>query len=302
MLVNGVDQYLALRRAAGYELKVPGGLLRSFARFAAQRNESLIRTATVVEWAGQARSLNQREHRLQTVIRFAKHIRAEDSRHELPTRGLFRRRRTRIVPYIWTKEEASHLFRAAAQLHPAGSFRPAMYSTLFALLYVSGLRISEALALQMDDFDGQTLLIRNTKFKKSRRIPLHPTAAEAMSRYLELRRKFRAEHQFLFISVRGAPLDRSSVSWVYRRLLRTIGLDPGRHNRRPRIHDLRHTFATNALETCPEGRDEIGRHMLALSTYMGHAHLSDTYWYLEATPTLLQSIANSCESAIRGGK
>ncbi len=101
------------------------------------------------------------------------------------------------------------------------------------------------------------------------------------------------------MSVRGRRLDRSSVGWVFRRLLKTIGLNPGQHGRRPRIHDLRHTFATRALETCPEGRDSIGRHMLALSTYLGHTHISDTYWYLEATPTLMQDIASSCEAFIQ---
>ena len=177
-----------------------------------------------------------------------------------------------------------------------------MYSTLFALLYVTGLRISEALALEFDDFDSETLLVRKTKFKKSRRIPLHQTAVAGLHRYLEHRRRVTTEHKLLFMSVRGRRLDQSSVGWVFRRLLKTIGLNPGQHGRRPRIHDLRHTFATRALETCPEGRDSIGRHMLALSTYLGHTHISDTYWYLEATPTLMQDIASSCEAFIQREK
>jgi len=176
-----------------------------------------------------------------------------------------------------------------------------VYSTLFALLYVTGLRISEALALELDDFDSETLFIRKTKFKKSRRIPLHQTAVAGLQRYLEHRGCVTTQHKLMFISIRGRPLDRSSVSWVFRRLLKTIGLDPGRQGRRPRIHDLRHAFATRALETSPEGRDSIGRHMLALSTYLGHANISDTYWYLEATPTLMRDIASSCEAFIQGG-
>jgi integrase len=107
---------------------------------------------------------------------------------------------------------------------------------------------------------------------------------------------------FFFISVRGRCLDKSSVSWVFRRLLKSIGLAPTNNGRRPRIHDLRHTFATRALETCPEGRDKVGRHILALSTYLGHAHVSDTYWYLEATPTLMQDIASSCEAMMQGSR
>jgi integrase len=297
-----VDEYLALRRAAGYELGVPEYHLRNFVRFATDRKESLIRTQTVVEWASQAPSLNQREHRLQTVLRFARHLQAEDPRHEVPVRGVFRRRRTRPAPYIWTPHQVTLLLQAAARLEPQGSLRPHLYRTLFALLYVTGLRISEALALRFEDFDGETLLIRKTKFKKSRRIPLHPTTTVALQRYLERRRGVAAEHSFFFISVRGRCLDKSSVSWVFRRLLKSIGLAPTNNGRRPRIHDLRHTFATRALETCPEERDKVGRHILALSTYLGHARVSDTYWYLEATPTLMQDIASSCEAMMQGSR
>jgi len=301
MLMKKVDAYLALRRAAGYTLEVPEYHLRNFARFAAQREETLICTPTVIQWASQAPSLNQREHRLQIVLRFARHLQAEDPRNEIPPRGVFRRRRTRPAPYIWTPQEVTLLLQAAARLEPQNSLRPHMYSTLFALLYVTGLRISEALALEFDDFDFDTLLVRKTKFKKSRRIPLHHTAATRLRRYLEHRRRVTTEHKLLFISVRGRRLDRSSVSWVFRRLLKTIGIKSGQQGRRPRIHALRHAFATRVLETCPQSRDSIGRHMLALSTYLGHTHISDTYWYLEATPTLMRDIANSCEASIQGG-
>jgi integrase len=301
MLMNKVDDYLALRRAAGYALEVPEYHLRNFARFADKREETLIRTPTVIEWASQAPSLNQREHRLQTVLRFARYLQAEDSRHQVPPRGIFRRRRTRPAPYIWTPQEITLLLQAAARLQPQDSLRPRMYSTLFALLYVCGLRISEALALELDDFDSETLIVRQTKFKKSRRIPLHPTAVAGLNRYVEHRRRVPTRHKLMFISVRGRPLDRSSVNEVFRGLLKTIGLDPGQKGHRPRIHDLRHAFATRALETSPEGRDNVGRHMLALSTYLGHANISDTYWYLEATPTLMRDIASSCEAFVQRG-
>ena len=301
MLMKKVDDYLALRRAAGYALEVPEYHLRNFACFAAKREETLICTPTVIEWASQAPSLNQREHRLQTVLRFARHLQAEEPRHEVPPRGVFRRRRTRPTPYIWTPQEVTLLLQATARLKPQDSLRPHVYSTLFALLYVTGLRISEALALEFDDLDSDTLLIRETKFKKNRRIPLHQTTIVALQRYLACRRRVTTEHELMFISVRGRRLDRSSVGWVFRRLLKTIGLNSGEQRRRPRIHDLRHTFASRALETCPEGRDNIGRHMMALSTYLGHTHISDTYWYLEASPALMRDIAGSCEALIQGG-
>jgi len=301
MLMKKVDEYLALRRAAGYALEVPEYHLRNFARFAAQHDQKLIRTSMVIEWASQAPSLNQREHRLQTVARLARYLQVEDPCHQVPPRGVFRRKRTRPTPYIWTPQQITLLLQAASRLEPQDSLRPHVYSTLFALLSVTGMRISEALALQLDDFDSETLLIRETKFKKSRRIPLHQTAVAGLQRYIEYRGRIATEHKFMFISVRGQPLDRSSVSWVFRRLLKTIELDPGQRGRRPRIHDLRHTFATRALETSPEGRDNIGRHMLALSTYLGHTNISDTYWYLEATPTLMRDISDDCEAFMQEG-
>jgi integrase/recombinase XerD len=301
MLMKKVDEYLALRRAAGYALEVPEYHLRNFARFAAQHDQKLIRTPMVIEWASQAPSLNQREHRLQTVARFARYLQVEDPCHQVPPRGVFRRRRTRPTPYIWTPQQVNLLLQATSRLEPQDSLRPHMYSTLFALLSVTGMRISEALALKLDDFDSETLLIRKTKFKKSRRIPLHQTAVAGLQRYIEYRKRVTTEHKFMFISVRGQPLDRYSVGWVFRRLLKSIGLYPGQQGRRPRIHDLRHTFATRALETSPEGRDNIGRHMLALSTYLGHTNISDTYWYLEATPTLMRDISDDCEAFMQEG-
>ncbi len=301
MLMKKVEAYLAVRRAAGFELGVPGFLLRSFARFAADQGDTFVRTSTVIRWASQAPSLNQREHRLQVVIRLARYLRAEEEGHEVPPRGIFRRRKTRRTPYIFTHQEVSELIQAATCLQPSASIRPHTYCTLLALLYVTGLRISEALALDLDDIVADGLIIRKTKFKKSRLIPLHESAAAGIQRYIGRRRCFATEHKRLFISDQGRTLSRFSVSWVFRGLLKTVGLSPGRGGRQPRIHDFRHSYACRALEACPEGRDNVGRHMLALSTYMGHTHVSDTYWYLEATPTLMQDIATNCEAFLTGG-
>ena len=143
MLMKKVDDYLALRRAAGYALEVPEYHLRNFVRFATEREETFIRVPTVIEWASHAPSLNQREHRLQTVLRFARHLQAEEPQHEVPTRGVFRHRRTRPAPYIWTSQQMTLLLQAAVRLEPKDSLRPHLYSTLFALLYVTGLRISD---------------------------------------------------------------------------------------------------------------------------------------------------------------
>ena len=301
MLMKAVEEYLAVRRAAGFELEVPEYLLRSFARFSSERREKYVSARTVIEWASLAPSLSQRDHRLKTVLRFARHAHVEDERHEIPPRDAFGYTKRRRIPHIYSDSEIHQILRAASQLGPPGSSRAHTHHTLFALLITTGLRISEALFLRLDDITSDGLVIRETKFKKSRLVPLHETAQIGLHRYLQRRKKFAASDQHLFVSIRGKVLDRSAVQWTFRNILQTIGLDPAPSGRRPRIHDMRHTFATRVLEKSPEGRDSIGRHVLALSTYMGHSNVADTYWYLEATPHLLRDIAGACENFVKKG-
>lgn len=301
MIMNAVNSYLAIRRAAGFELEVPEYLLRSFARHASERGQSHICSQTVIEWASQAPSQSQRTHRLNTVIRFARHVQVEDGRHEVPPRGIFGHKKKRRTPFIFTKADVNNLLLAASQLGPPGALRPHTYTTLFALLVTTGLRISEALALTLNDVTPDGLVIQNTKFKKSRLVPLHETTQSGIEKYLFRRRNFAACDNHIFVSMRGKVLDRSAAQWTFREILKTIGLDPAPDGRRPRIHDLRHSFACCALEASPEGRENIGRHMVALSTYMGHANIADTYWYLESTPHLMRDISNACEFFWKGG-
>ena len=303
MLKNAIDEYLAVRRAAGFELEVPAYLLQSFARFAAGRGETHVHTPSVVEWASGAPSLSQRDHRLKTVLRFARYAHAEDERHEILPRDVFGYHKKRRVPFIYSDVDIHRLLKTASQLGPPGTLRPHTYHTLFALLVTTGLRISEALAIHKDDITADGLVVRETKFHKSRLVPLHETAHIGLRDYLKRRKKSPTGDPHLFISIRGKPLDRSSVRWTFLRILAAIDLSPVPSERRPRIHDMRHTYAVRVLEQSPEGRDDIGRHMLALSTYMGHSNVADTYWYLEATPHLLQDIAATCETFVeRGGR
>jgi len=292
-----VDSYLALRRAVGFELKMAEYMLRSFARHASERGESYVRTSTAIDWASQTSSLAQRDKRLSAVIRFADHLHVEDQRHQVPPRDVFGYRKTRRrVPFIYTKRQISNLIDAASGLGPCGTLRPHTYSTLFALLAATGLRISEALNLCMDDVTPDGLIIRKTKFQKTRLVPLHESAAAGLERYLVRRKREASTTDHVFISRRGRFLSRLTVHPTFRRLLKKIGLDSESGRRRPRIHDIRHTFAVRALEACPEGRDKVSRNMLALSTYMGHSNVNSTYWYLESTPHLMQDISQAAEN------
>jgi integrase/recombinase XerD len=300
-MIDAVENYLALRHAAGFELENAEYLLRSFVRFAVGRGETHVRVSTAIDWSSQTRSLAQRDARLKTICRFARYLRAEDNRHELPPSGYFGYRKTRRVPHIYSSIEIRRLMGAALQLSPPEGLEAQTYATLIGLLAATGLRVSEALALQFSDVTPNGLLIRRTKFQKSRLVPLHDTAAVALDRYLSFRRRARSKVEHLFICDRGRPLTYPKVYQTVQKLMKAAGLLPA-SGRRPRLHELRHTFAVRALEASPTGRQRIGQHMLALATYMGHVNINATYWYLETTPELLRDIAVTGEAFFYGGQ
>jgi len=299
--MHAVESYLAVRRATGATLLNPAWHLRSFARFAQARGDRYVRAHTAIAWARQTATPAQRGRRLQVVIRLARYLRAEDARHEVPPTGVFVTARTRRVPFIYAPTDLTRLLQAAAALGLPGSLRPHTYVTLLALLAATGLRISEALALRCADLTADGLVIQQTKFKKRRLVPLHPTATAGLARYLARRRRFGGLDDHVFVSVRGQALRYNKVLAVFLGLVRGLGLHPGPGQAGPRLHDLRHTFAVRALEACPDGRERVGQHLLALSTYLGHADVADTYWYLQATPQLLGDIADAAVTFVGGG-
>jgi integrase/recombinase XerD len=247
---DAVERYLRLRRSTGFALSNDECLLASFARFAGARNEAHIRAQTAIDWAAEGPSAAQRDARLKAVCRFARHVRAEDDRHELPPARYFGCRQKRRPPYIYTKGEIDRLIEAAAQLHPRGALRPHTYATLLALLASTGLRISEALGLRFADVTADGLLIRKTKFGKSRLVPLHDSAAAGLQRYLMRRRQHPSDGDHVFIGKHGRPLPYHAVQSTFLTLLRRAGLwaAPGGH--RPRLHDLRH-YSGNRIIPAP---------------------------------------------------
>lgn len=297
-----IDAYLAIRRTAGFGLRVTEGFLRNYARFATARGETHVRAQTALDWAALAASAGQRGRRLEAVRIFARHVQAEDMQHEVPPQGVFPRQRLQYRPFIFTAVQIHQLLEQAARLPPPGSLRPWTYCTLFSLLAVTGLRISEALALRFADITADGLVIRTTKFHKSRLVPLHPSAQAGLERYLERRLRHGGGDDHVFISMRHRVLRYSTVLWTFRTLAREIGLDPdpGRPGPQPRIHDLRHSWAVRALENCPLGYDYVSQHVLAVSTYLGHVKLTGTFTYLHTTPQLLVDIANRCEGLAKG--
>lgn len=301
MLIQAVESYLALRRAVGFALKSSGFQLKRFAAFSEARGHHYVSSDIAIEWAGLGRSVSQRAQRLGIIIRFARYLRSEDPRHEVPPAIFGAEKPLRPTPYILTGEQIRQLIEAACQLGHK-TLRGATYSTLFSLLACTGLRRSEAIHLRYADITPDGLVIRNTKFRKSRLVPLHETASSGLERYLQRRRPYAPFDDHVFVSLRRKPLLPEDVDRTFREVVQRVGLPPGRGHARPTPHSLRHTFAVRALENCPDGRDAITKHMLALSTYLGHASVAGTYWYLEAVPELMRDIAERAEQFAMAGQ
>jgi integrase/recombinase XerD len=228
------------------------------------------------------------------VRRFARFMHAEDPRHALPPTDIFSGRRQRPTPYIFRHEEMQRFLTHAGRLRPASSLRPHTYSTLFGLLAATGMRPSEARALELGALTPDGLVIRQTTFKKSRLLPLHPTTWTALERYLDRRCRMAGHDPHLFVSRRGGPLSYSVLAATFHAVVKAAGLPREAGKPRPRRMALRHTFAVRGLESCPDTRDQVGRPRLALTTYMGHAKVASTSWYLENTPELMTDIARCC--------
>jgi integrase/recombinase XerD len=293
MLTRTVETYLAVHRAAGFALRCEGSHLKRFAAFSQKRKQHYVSTDIAIEWAGLASSIPQRARRLGIVIRLARYLRAEDERHEVPPAVFGPEKWPRPTPYILTGQQIRQLVTAASQFN----YRicAETYPALFSLLACTGLRVSEATQLRFDDITPDGLMIRRTKFRKSRLVPLHETAQTGLQRYLEKRRLYAPLDDHVFVSRQGRPLSVSAVDEAFRTAVNRVGMPPGPGAIRPRPHSLRHSFAVRALQTCPDGRDATTRHMLALSTYLGHSKVAHTYWYLEAVPDLMRDIADHAE-------
>jgi len=301
MLAQILESYLSVRRACGFGFKTQEPFLRSFVSYSYSKGKNYIRSEVAIEWAGLAPSVYQRASRLGYVIQLARYARLEDQSHELPPAVFGSDNRPRATPYIFSQNNIQRLVQAASELG-CHSFRRKTYNTLFALLACTGLRVSEAIRLRFDDITPDGLVVRRTKFRKSRLVPLHKTARDGLECYLEHRRPYAPFDDHVFISLRRKPLLFEDVRTAFQSCIIKIGLQCVPGQPRPTPHSLRHTFAVRALKTCSYDRDNITEHMLALSTYLGHSKVSATYWYLESTPELMQSIAERFESFVKGGQ
>lgn len=297
-----VERYLQHRRGLGYQLRIEGRLLQQFAAFidaSGHRGPLTVELAT--RWARLPAAGDRLywARRLEVVRCFAKHLAATEPATEVPPRGLLGPAHRRTTPHIYTNAEVAALMTAAGRLGPSRGLRRRTYITLIGTLACTGLRISEALRLTRSDadLDQRILTIRETKFRKNRLVVLHPTAAKALRSYAATRDRIIRPEQCdrFFVSDHGQPLPYSTVRNVFRTLCRALQITAA-SRRQPRLHDLRHTFACRRVERWYDAGINLDHSVAALSVYLGHAKVSDTYWYLTATPELMARAAARFEA------
>jgi integrase/recombinase XerD len=308
-LRQAVDHYLELRRGLGFKLVHHGACLREFVSFLEQKKTSQITTALAVQFAmlHPQQEPKAKAGRYSAVRGFARYRIGVDPATEIPPIGLVRGRSRRARPYLYSDQEVRQLLKAARNLPPTYRLRPWTYSCLFGLLAVTGLRLGEALSLQCPDIDWAEglLTIRRTKFGKSRLVPLHASTVEVLAAFAKRRDRFLGEcpgrtASHFFVNKFGTPLRDGSVYRVFWALSRQIGLRGPAAPRGPRLHDFRHRFAIETLLSWYRAGADVERRLPVLSTYLGHAHVTDTYWYLSCTPELMAAAGKRLEERWEG--
>lgn len=298
-LRDSLSSYLAMRRALGFPLHRQGKALLKFVIFAEESKALYITTALALEWAQMPASSQPATWagRLRDVRGFARYMSAIDPRTEVPPANFLPHSPKRAQPYIYTDEEIRNLMAAALSLPicpcwPSASvLKNQTYYSLIGLLAVTGMRIGEAIGLRIKnvDFAAGVLTVEGAKFGKSRLVPLHPSTLKVLSEYKSHRDEYlQGRHSdYFFINKVGKSLDQAEVRRTFYRVSRKCGLRGKRAKKGPRIHDLRHRFAVQTLLLWYRNGDDVERLLPVLSTYLGHVHVSDTYWYLTAYPELM---------------
>lgn len=303
---KAIDEYLALRRSLGFKLQYHENALHQFASFLEEHGAFHITARLAVQWAKQPQDVLPAHwaRRLNIVRGFAKFWTATDSRNEIPSPGLLPYRSVRCRPYIYTPGQISQIVGAATHLPSRRGLRSWTYATFFGLLAVTGLRISEASALNREDvdLDQGILTIRKTKFAKSRLVPVHATTRLELRSYAQRRDLIypNPESPAFFLSDHGKRINHWAARATFIKISRQIGLRRPTDSHGPRVHDLRHSMAVRTMIQWYRADLDIARQMPKLSTYLGHANVSDTYWYISATPELLR-LASARMAAARGG-
>lgn len=290
-LPQALADYLTIRRTLGYKLERAGKLLAQFVAYLNDVGADTVTTQQAIAWATKPSGAdpNWLAHRLSVVRGFAAYLHTIDPAAEVPPAGLFPARPQRATPYLYSAGDIAALIAATGSLR--SPLRAATYQALIGLLAVTGLRVGEAIRLDRDDIDWDhgLLIVRNSKFGKSREVPLHETTMRALRDYSRARAELCCTPRVpaVFISTAGTRLLYCNVNWTFLRLVRRAGLMPRSGSCRPRLHDMRHSFAVRTLLEAYQAGSDVKVRLSLLSTYLGHVDPGATYWYLSAAPELL---------------
>ena len=293
--------YLRIRRALGFKLERAEKLLGQYVTYLEATGQDRVTTENALAWARMptAGGGNWWAQRLSVVRCFATYLHALDPAHVIPPADILVRRTRRAVPYLYTEQEIWALMVATDRLR--GQLRRATYRTLIGLLAVTGMRVGEAIRLDRADLDlaAGVVTVRDSKFGKSRELPLHPTTVGALREYVRVRaaHKLAAVGDALLISPAGTRLIYCNVHATFRQLRADAGLTARSSACRPRVHDLRHRFAVQTLLDWYRAADEVQPRLPLLSTYLGHTHPRHTFWYLQAAPELMAIAGQRLEAA-----
>jgi integrase/recombinase XerD len=309
-LRHAVREYLAMRRSLGFKLLEAGPALLDFTAFMERRRAPYITQALAIAWAQRPKNV-QPSHwasRLRHVRQFARFRSATDPRTEVPACGLLPFRPKRARPYLYSDKEIEHLLRATVNspLSPYCNDRercallPQVYYCLFGLLSVSGLRLGEARNLKLQDVDLEAgvLTIRGAKFGRDRLVPLHASTCKVLANYIAKRQHHwagRPVSSYLFVSSWGNRLDGGEIHRAFYAASRRIGLRGDHDSHGPRLHDLRHRFATTTLVNWYRSNQDPERRLPLLSAFLGHVHVADTQWYLSGSPELMREAMRRLE-------
>jgi integrase/recombinase XerD len=305
-LQEAVQEYLQLRRSLGFQLRGPGRLLHRFAAFAEREKATHLTADLALRWAQQPADARPTTWavRLQTVRRFAIWLSASDRRTEVPPANLLPYHYERKRPYLYSDAEIANLVRTAGQLPSLAGLKGRTFATIFGLLAVTGMRISEVLALDREDVDLRegVLRIQRSKFGKSRLVAVHESTQQVLADYARERDRVvpgPADAAF-FLSERGSRVTEWASRYNFAKVSRQVGLRSAtkdcRHGHGPRLHDMRHRFAACTLINWYRAGIDVEREIPKLATYLGHVHVNETYWYLEAIPELLELATARLES------
>jgi integrase/recombinase XerD len=294
-----------MRRNLGFKLREAGKGLLDFVAFMEQRRAAYITQALALAWAQQPSNVRPAHwaRRLSFVRGFARHRSATDPRTQIPPQGLLPFQPNRARPYLYSDDEICRLLRAALKMpcrFERGALRPSVFYCLFGLLSVSGLRLSEARNLELQDVDleAAVLTIRGAKFGKNRLVPLHASTCKVLADYIARRNRHWAKRpvsSYLFVSSWGNRVDGGEIHRTFYTLSRQIGLRGASDSHGPRLHDMRHRFATNTLVRWYRSGQDPECRLPVLSAYLGHVHVADTQWYLSGSPELMREAMHRLE-------